>query len=98
MLTFIQPTTFSETMRLFPPAPFLMRKAAESYVIPNTKMKIDKGTSVFIPAFSFHKDPQYFPDPDKFDPERFNKENSEARHPFAFLPFGEGPRICIGNR
>lgn len=85
-------------MRLNPPVFFLMRKANEDYVIANTNMKIDEGTSVFIPNYSFHMDAQYFPDPEKFNPDRFTKENVESRHSLTFLPFGEGPRICIGNR
>lgn len=75
-----------------------MRKASEDYVIPDTNMKIDKGTQVIISNYVFHKDPQYFPDPENFDPERFTKENIAARHPMTFLPYGEGPRICIGKR
>lgn len=75
-----------------------MRKATEDYEIPNTKMKVDKGTTVFISNYSFHMDPQYFPEPENFDPGRFTKENIESRHPMTFLPFGNGPRICIGNR
>lgn len=90
--------SFAEALRLHPPVPLLIRKANEDYVIPDTKMKVDKGTNVIISNFSFHKDPEYFPDPEKFDPDRFSKENIESRHPFTFLPFGEGPRICIGNR
>lgn len=81
---------------MYPPAFFLMRKANEDYVIPNTKMKIDKGTQVLIPNYSFQMDPEYFPEPEKFNPDRFAKGNSQV--PFTFLPFGEGPRICIGNR
>lgn len=57
-----------------------------------------KGTFVIVPAVAFHNDPEYFPDPDKFDPERFNEENKSTRHSFAFLPFGEGPRNCCGIR
>lgn len=85
-------------MRINPPVFFLMRKANEDYVVPNTKMKIDKGSQVLVASYSFQIDPEYFPNPAKFDPERFTKENIAARQPFTFLPFGEGPRICIGNR
>lgn len=75
-----------------------MRKASEDYTFPNTNMTIEKGTIVNVCEYLFHRDEQYFPNPDKFDPERFSKENIESRPPFVYLPFGEGPRICIGSR
>lgn len=51
-----------------------------------------------IPVYGLHHDPNIYPDPDRFDPERFNEENTRNRHHYTFLPFGEGPRNCIGLR
>lgn len=50
-----------------------------------------------IPTHAIHHDPEIYPDPYRFDPERFNDENIKSRHTYAFLPFGEGPRVCIGK-
>lgn len=88
----------NETLRLYASLPFLSRVCTERYQLPGTDLVIDKGVRVTIPSYCFHHDPDIFPDPLKFDPERFSDENSRNRHHYAFLPFGEGPRICIGMR
>ncbi|KAF2897255.1 hypothetical protein ILUMI_08920 [Ignelater luminosus] len=87
-----------ETLRKYPPGSLIPRICVEDYQIPNTDIIIDKGTRVLIPALALHHDPEYYPDPDVFDPERFNDENKKSIHPFTYIPFGEGPRICIGLR
>uniref|UniRef100_A0A6G1RU84 Cytochrome P450 family 3 subfamily A member 4 n=1 Tax=Hypotaenidia okinawae TaxID=2861861 RepID=A0A6G1RU84_9GRUI len=51
-----------------------------------------------IPAYVLHRDPEYWPEPDEFRPERFSKDSKESIEPYAFLPFGAGPRNCIGMR
>lgn len=67
------------------------------YTIPNTDVRIGKGTFVILPVREIHYDPEYYTEPEKFIPERFNEENKSKIPPFAYIPFGEGPRICIGK-
>ncbi|XP_034175979.2 putative cytochrome P450 6a20 [Osmia lignaria lignaria] len=88
----------SETLRKYPPLVMLNRICTEEIKIETTDIHIPTGTSVLIPVYGLHRDPDIYPDPDKFDPERFSEENIKTRHPYAYLPFGEGPRICIGLR
>ncbi|XP_044266787.1 probable cytochrome P450 6a23 [Tribolium madens] len=87
---------FKETLRIYPVLGFLNRICVKPYQIPGTDSVLDVGTPVLIPVLGLHRDPEYFPDPLKFDPERFSENNSHV--PFTYLPFGEGPRFCIGAR
>ncbi len=85
----------SESMRLFPPAWAIGRLALSDYrtggyVIP-------KGALVMLSQYVTHRDARFFPDPERFDPRRFAPPAKETRHPYAYFPFGGGPRRCIGE-
>jgi cytochrome P450 family 6 len=84
-------------MRKYPPAGNLIRICTKKYVIPGTDVKIDEGTPVVIPAYSLQNDPQFFPEPENFDPERFSEPNALHNYQYVHMPFGDGPRQCIGN-
>lgn len=76
--------------------PCLNRICTKTYEVPGTTLILEKGTKVIIPIYGVQHDEEYYPEPEKFDPDRFTDEQKNCRHPFTFLPFGEGPRICIG--
>ncbi|KAG6804563.1 cytochrome P450 6k1 [Apis mellifera caucasica] len=88
----------SETLRKYPPVVILNRICTNDVKLSTTDFCIPKGTCIAIPVFGLHRDSNIFPNPEKFDPERFSEENIKTRHPYVYLPFGEGPRICIGLR
>lgn len=83
---------------MYTPVDNLIRIAADDYKIPGTKLIIEKDTLVFIPAYAIQHDADIYPEPDKFDPERFSDDNKITRHPMTHLPFGAGNRNCIGLR
>ncbi|KAF2898215.1 hypothetical protein ILUMI_07962 [Ignelater luminosus] len=87
-----------EALRKYPPAFIIPRICVEDYQVPDTDVTIEKGTRVIIPALAIHRDPEFYPDPEKFDPERFSDENKRNIKPFTYVPFGEGPRMCIALR
>ncbi|CAN7937494.1 unnamed protein product [Ixodes hexagonus] len=88
----------SESLRMFPPGPRLERTSPSDYVLGDTGIKVPKGCVVAVPVYAMHRDPEYFPDPTKFDPTRFSDENIDSIRPYTYLPFGAGPRNCIGMR
>ncbi|KAF5288518.1 hypothetical protein FQA39_LY15386 [Lamprigera yunnana] len=93
----------SESLRLHSFAPVMDRQCQKSYVIkpvhPSEKpLHIQKGQLIWIPSYSIHRDEQYYLNPLKFDPERFNTENRSKINWTMYLPFGVGPRMCIGSR
>ncbi|CAG2058749.1 unnamed protein product, partial [Timema podura] len=87
-----------ETLRKYPPAGSLTRYCTKAYQIPGSNVNIDKEIKVVIPVYAIHHDPKYYPDPEKFNPERFSAENIKSQPNCTYLPFGEGPRNCIGLR
>ncbi|XP_046753147.1 uncharacterized protein LOC124416262 [Diprion similis] len=89
---------FQETLRLRPPVTMHLRKAMSDYTFRDTEVTISKGQRVWIPVWDIHQNPEYYPNPEVFDPERFTDEMVKARHPMTYIPFGDGPRNCIGAR
>ena len=76
----------------------LTRVAHKDYTFPGCQVPIKKGMRVILPIVAIQMDPEYYPNPEVFDPHRFDKEEVGKRHPCAFASFGQGPRICIGER
>lgn len=88
----------SETLRMFPPASRLERETVQDYVLADTGIKVPKGCVVAVPVYAMHHDPENFPDPHVFSPERFIGENAKSIRPYTYLPFGAGPRNCVGMK
>lgn len=87
-----------ETLRKHPIISSLLRETNLDYKVPNTNVIIERGSTVLIPIHNIHHDPELYPNPELFDPSRFDPEEVKSRHPFSYLPFGDGPRNCIGLR
>ena len=84
-----------ESLRLCPPAPAFGRLAMREVVVGG--FRIPAGTNVVVGAYALHRDPTLWDDPERFDPDRFSPERSEGRSRWQFLPFGAGPRSCVGD-
>lgn len=92
----------NESLRMYPPVAFIERICEGNYELPpalpgEKSFTIKKGQIIWAPAFSIHHDENYYPDPEKFRPERFLGKNA-YHNPSCYLPFGIGPRMCIANR
>lgn len=93
----------TETLRKNPPFAAVDRECTKAYTIQpeqpgETPVNLVPGDVLWLPVAGIHSDEQYYPNPDKFDPERFSDENKDNIKPYTFLPFGAGPRNCIGSR
>nr|UOU03277.1 cytochrome P450 3044A1/2 [Brachionus rubens] len=94
-MTFME-KVIDETLRMFPPAMRLDRIASDDYEYNG--MKIEKGMIWSVPIWALHHDPEIYPEPNVFRPERFDENEKKLRDNVAYLPFGAGPRNCVGMR
>ncbi len=86
---------FAELLRLYPPVWVTARTCAEAYAIAGYTIPV--GATVIAPQYAVHRDPRFFPDPDRFDPSRFTNEGKAARPRYAYFPFAGGSRQCIAE-
>ncbi|XP_074539668.1 cytochrome P450 3A30-like [Halichoeres trimaculatus] len=86
----------NECLRLYPPAARLERVAKETVMVNG--VTIPKNMLVMVPVYALHRDPEFWPEPEEFRPDRFSKDNKQNIQPYTYLPFGAGPRNCIGMR
>lgn len=89
----------AETVRKFPGTPMVTRECTADYRISGTPLVISKGTQVYIPVTDMHFDEEFFENPRDFDPDRFkdSPNGTTKTEGFAYLPFGAGPKNCIGE-
>lgn len=90
----------TETLRIYPVIPLLHRECTKEYQMPGTNAIINKGALVMIPVLALQRDPQFYPNPNNFEPERFLAANAcdKSFAEMPYLPFGDGPRGCIALR
>ncbi len=94
-LTYAQ-KVLDESMRIYPPTWIFVRIARDDDTLPSGT-HVAAGAKLYMCPYVIHRNPTYFPDPEKFDPERFSEEGRKQRHRMAHFPFGNGPRVCIGE-
>lgn len=87
-----------ESLRKYPPLGIVFRRVTKDYYVPEYKFTLKKGTLIWIPAYAIQHDADNYPEPEVYDPERFAADRVNERNSVTFLPFGDGPRNCIGLR
>ncbi|XP_014482828.1 PREDICTED: cytochrome P450 6k1-like [Dinoponera quadriceps] len=85
----------AEGLRLYPPVSTIDRYTRQDYEIPGTDITIEKGTPIYISLYGMHEDPRFFDEPQVYNPDRFFEDNPISD---AYMPFGLGPRMCIGSK
>lgn len=93
-LTYVR-QVFQEGMRLYPPVPIIARIAARPFTLANRQ--VPAGSMVYVPIYALHRHTALWERPEAFDPDRFAPDVAKQRHRYAYMPFGAGPRICIGS-
>ncbi len=86
---------FEESMRLYPSAPIIPRLVQQDTTLDG--FFLPKGSRVLVNLFNIHRHPEYWSEPERFDPDRFTPENKQRRDRHAFMPFGAGPHLCTGK-
>ncbi|NEP19467.1 MAG: cytochrome P450 [Leptolyngbya sp. SIO4C1] len=86
----------NEALRLYPPTWIFTRTANQPDCLPSGT-KLEPGTKLYLSPYVVHRNPAYFPKPERFEPERFSKAGKQTRPEFVYFPFGGGPRVCIGQ-
>lgn len=86
-----------ESLRMYPSVPFISRKPEKDLKL-NNYYTVPANTTIHLHIVDVHRDPQFWPNPDVYDPDRFLPENCQGRHPYCYIPFSAGPRNCIGQR
>ncbi|XP_011172178.2 cytochrome P450 6j1-like [Solenopsis invicta] len=92
---------FNETMRMIPAGIPIKKRCTEEFELKGSDglvCRVQPGTEILIPVQALHRDPQYWENPEEYDPERFSSDRKQSIERFTYLPFGEGPRMCVGMR
>ncbi|XP_023951101.1 cytochrome P450 6B5-like [Bicyclus anynana] len=89
---------FRESLRCLPSPGFIIRRTTSKYTIPGTQVTLDDGSVIIVSIEALSSSEKYFEDPEEFRPERFHPDNIGNIKKFTFMPFGDGPRSCIGER
>ncbi|XP_071639301.1 cytochrome P450 6a2-like [Temnothorax longispinosus] len=92
---------FNESMRMVPVIVLIKKRCTEEFELKGSDgviCRVQPGTKIMIPVQALHTDPEYWENPEEYNPERFSSDRKHNIERFAYLPFGEGPRICVGMR
>lgn len=90
----------SEALRMWPAAPMIDRQCSKTFMLEydGKKLEFEAGKNFYMLIYGIHHDEKYFPNPEQFDPDRFSEENKNKINRDAYIPFGVGPRNCVGSR